>query len=206
VPASGWATAESSGRTQSLDGPVRSSATNASRRPWGDSANRPTGNPGILTPWGRTIDVRYVRASIAARLKKPARPNANAAPSASNFTGNALVKKRASALAQAGSTGVTLQFQGTSPTSARILYYSNLGALPVSWTIAFYAATPNLGAVITEVTVRGISVTTQVISRLSSLAGNSITSMPTGFSVDRVYSCNAPGGDDMMVIEGHRPG
>jgi hypothetical protein len=30
--------------------------------------------------------------------------------------------------------------------------------------------------------------------------------MPTGFSVDRVYSCNTPGGDDMMVIEGHRPG
>jgi hypothetical protein len=30
--------------------------------------------------------------------------------------------------------------------------------------------------------------------------------MPTGFIVDRVYSCNGPGGDDMMVIEGHRPG
>jgi hypothetical protein len=95
--------------------------------------------------------------------------------------------------------------QGTSPTSARIFYYSNFGGLPFSWTIAFYAATPNLGAVITQVTVRGINVTTQVISRLS-LVGNSITSMPTGFIVDRVYSCNGAGGDDMMVIEGHRPG
>jgi hypothetical protein len=56
------------------------------------------------------------------------------------------------------------------------------------------------------VTVRGINVTTQVVSRLSSLGANSITSMPTGFIVDRVYSCNGPGGDDMMVIEGHRPG
>ena len=53
-------------------------------------------------------------------------------------------------------------------------------------------------------TVRGINVTTQVVSRLSSLGTTSISSMPTGFIVDRVYSCNGPGGDDMMVIEGHR--
>jgi hypothetical protein len=112
----------------------------------------------------------------------------------------------ASALAQSGSAGITLQVQGTSPTSARIFYYSNLGGLPLSWTIDFYAATPNLGAVITQVTVRGINVTTQVISRLSSVGVASISSMPTGFIVDRVYSCNAAGNDDMMVIEGHRPG
>ncbi len=110
----------------------------------------------------------------------------------------------ASALAQSGSTGVTLQVQGTSPTSARIYYYSNLGGVPISWTIDFYAATPNLGAVITQVSVRGINVTTQVISKLSSVGGNSITSMPTGFSVDRVYSCSGPGGDDMVILEGHR--
>lgn len=110
----------------------------------------------------------------------------------------------ANALAQSGSTGITLQVQGTSPTSARIFYYSNIGSLPVSWTIDFYAATPNLGAVITQVAVHGINVTTQLISRLSSVGGNSITSMPAGFTVDRVYSCNGPGGDDMMVIEGHR--
>jgi hypothetical protein len=111
----------------------------------------------------------------------------------------------ANALAESGSTGITLQVQGTSPTSARIFYYSNFGGLPLSWTIAFYAATPNLGAVITQVTVRGVNVTTQVVSRLS-LVGNSITSMPTGFIVDRVYSCSGAGGDDIMVIEGHRPG
>jgi energy-converting hydrogenase Eha subunit F len=79
-----------------------------------------------------------------------------------------------------------------------------VGGLPLSWTIAFYAASPNLGAVITQVTVRGISVTTQVISRLTSFGGNSISSIPSGFIVDRVYSCNTATGDDMMVIEGHR--
>ena len=107
------------------------------------------------------------------------------------------------ALTDSGSTGITLQVRGTSPTSARVFYYSNLGGVPLSWTIDFYAATPNLGAVITQVTVQGINVTTQVISRLGSFGG-SISSMPTGFSVDRVYSCNGPGGDGMMVIEGHR--
>jgi hypothetical protein len=110
----------------------------------------------------------------------------------------------AQALANSGSTGITLQVRGTSPTSARVFYYSNLGGLPLSWTIDFYAATPNLGAVITQVTVQGINVTTQLISRLGSFGGSSITSMPTGFSVDRVYSCSGPGGDGLMVIEGHR--
>ena len=110
----------------------------------------------------------------------------------------------AKALADSGSTGITLQVQGTSPTSARIFYFSNLGGMPIQWTIVFYAATPNLGAVITQVSVRGINVTTTVVSKVSSLGGNSITSMPAGFIVDRVYSCNGPGGDGMMVIEGHR--
>ncbi len=110
----------------------------------------------------------------------------------------------ASALAQSGSTGITLQVQGTSPTSARIFYYSDLGGLPVSWTVIFYAATPNLGAVITQVTLRGVNVTTQVVSKLSSVGVNSISSMPADFIVDRVYSCTGPGGDGMMVIEGHR--
>jgi hypothetical protein len=108
------------------------------------------------------------------------------------------------ALANAGTTGVTLQVRGTSPTSARIFYYSNLGGTPISWTIDFYAATPKLGAVITQVTVFGINVTTQVISNLGSLGADSIKSMPTGFTVDRVYSCTDLAGDGMMVIEGHR--
>ena len=110
----------------------------------------------------------------------------------------------ANALAQSGASGVTIQVQGTSPSSAHIVYFSNFGGVEISWTIDFYAATPNLGAVITSVTVRKINVTTQVLSRLSLLGGTSITSIPSDFSVDRVYSCSTAGGDTMMVIEGHR--
>jgi hypothetical protein len=133
----------------------------------------------------------------------------NAACAAGNVDTGTVVRQTlsnsqiANALAESGSTGITLQVRGTSATSARIFYYSNLGGMPISWTVVFYAATPNLGAVITQVTVRGVNVTTQVISRLSSF-GDSISSIPSGFIVDRVYSCSGPGGDGMMVIEGHR--
>lgn len=110
----------------------------------------------------------------------------------------------ATALAESGTSGVTIYVQGTSTTSARIVYYSDLGGMPISWTIDFYAATPNLGAVITQVTVRGVNVTTQIVTNLSSFGGRSISSIPSGFIVDRVYSCAAAGGDNMMVVEGHR--
>jgi hypothetical protein len=110
----------------------------------------------------------------------------------------------ASALASSGTTGVSLTVQGTSPMSARIVYYSNIGGVQISWTIDFYAATPDLGAVITQVTVHGINVTTAVIKNLSSYGGQSISSIPSGFTVDRVYSCASASGDNMMVVEGHR--
>jgi hypothetical protein len=98
--------------------------------------------------------------------------------------------------------GVTLQVQGTSANSARLYYYSDLGGVPISWTVVFYSASPNLGLVLTQVTVRGINLTTQVASRLSSAIGQSL-SVPTDFTVDRVYSCKGAGGG-VMVIEGHR--
>ena len=106
-------------------------------------------------------------------------------------------------LSDAGASGITLQVQGTSPTSARLYYYSKLGGTPISWTIVFYAASPNLGAVITQVTVRGVNVTTQVLKYLGSVGAASISAVPQDFTVDRVYSC-AAGGDDIMVVEGHR--
>lgn len=109
-----------------------------------------------------------------------------------------------SALAESGTSGGTISIQGTSPSSAHVVYYSDLGGISLSWTIDFYAATPNLGAVITQVTVHGINVTTQVITRLSSFGGQSVSSIPSGFVVDRVYSCTGPNGDNMAVIEGHR--
>ncbi len=107
----------------------------------------------------------------------------------------------AQSLSQAGATGITLQVQGTSPNSARIYYNSTLGGISVSWTIDFYAATPNLGVVLTQLTVRGVNITTQIVSRLPQGTGQSGVS--TDFTVDRVYSCNGPGGG-IMVIEGHR--
>ncbi len=100
-------------------------------------------------------------------------------------------------------SGVTLQVQGTSSNSARIVYYSDLGKVPVSWTMLFYAATPDLGFVLTQFTVRGLNVTSGVVSKLSSITGQSVGSIPTDYSVDRVYSCKGPGGG-VMVIEGHR--
>jgi hypothetical protein len=99
-------------------------------------------------------------------------------------------------------SGVTLQVQGTSPASARVSYYSDLGGVPIGWTVIFYAATPNLGVVLTQVTVRGINLTTQVASKLSSVIGQSLN-VPTEFTVDRVYSCKGSGGG-VMVVEGHR--
>ena len=106
------------------------------------------------------------------------------------------------ALSQSGASGVTLKVEGTSPHSARIFYSSDLGGTPITWTIDFFAATPNLGVVLTEVTVRGVSITTQIVSRLPQAAGQAGVSID--FTVDRVYSCNGPKGDGMMVIEGHR--
>jgi FecR-like protein len=98
-------------------------------------------------------------------------------------------------------SGVTLQVQGTSSNSARVSYYSDLGKVPIAWTILFYAATPDVGFVLTQFTVRGVNVTTGVVSKLSSVTG-SAQAVPPGFIVDRVYSCNGPGGGQ-MVVEGH---
>jgi hypothetical protein len=109
----------------------------------------------------------------------------------------------AHAIQQAGASGVTLQVQGTSPTSALISYSSDFGGVPLSWTILFYSASPNLGAIMTQVTLKGISVTTGLVSKLAPVTGVSVSSIPTDFLVDRVYSCNGPDGGT-MVIEGHR--
>jgi len=134
----------------------------------------------------------------------------NAGCAAGNVDSGGVVRETLSnsqistALAESGTSGVTIYVDGTSPTGARIVYYSNLGGMPISWTIDFYAATPNLGAVITQATVQHINVTTQVIRNLSQFGGRSISSIPSGFIVDRVYSCAGPDGDNMMVVEGHR--
>jgi hypothetical protein len=104
-------------------------------------------------------------------------------------------------LSQSGSSGITVQVQGTSPTSARVYYSYSGSGLSFSWTIDFYAATPDLGFVFTQVIVNGVNITTQLVSRLNA-AGAAVTSVPQDYVVDRVYSCNGPDGDT-MIIEGH---
>jgi hypothetical protein len=99
-------------------------------------------------------------------------------------------------------SGITLQVVSTSATSATVSYFSNLGGTSISWTIVFFAAIPNLGFTLTEFSIRGIDVTTQVMSRLTQAAGTSVTSIPTDFTIDRVYSCQGADGN-VMVIEGH---
>ena len=105
-------------------------------------------------------------------------------------------------LSQSGSTGITVQVQGTSSTSARVTYAYSGNGVSFSWTIDFYAATPDLGFVFTQVIVNGINITTQLVSRLNA-AGAAVTSIPQDYVVDRVYSCNGTDGDT-MIIEGHR--
>ena len=104
-------------------------------------------------------------------------------------------------LDQSGSSGITVQVQGTSPNSARVYYSFSGSGVSFSWTIDFYAATPDLGFVFTQVIVNGFNITTQLVSRLSQ-AGAAVTSVPQDYIVDRVYSCNGVDGDT-MIIEGH---
>src|SRR5262245_30699858 len=115
------------------------------------------------------------------------------APEGGTDTGTFVRETLSSSQVQKGleGSGITLQVQGTSATSARLHYHSNFGGTEISWTVVFYAATPNLGAVVTQVTVRGVNVTTQVLKYLGSGAKESISSIPQDFSVDRVYSCQA---------------
>ncbi len=162
------------------------------------------GPPGVYKAVVRAINVPAVGESYSLAFATDATCSPGNVDTGSVVRQTLSNSQIANALAESGSTGVTLQVAGTSATSARIVYYSNLGGVPILWTIDFYAASPYLGAVITQVSLRGINVTTQLVSKLSSVGVNSIASMPTGFIVDRVYSCSGPGGDGMMVIEGHR--
>ena len=56
--------------------------------------------------------------------------------------------------------------------------------------------------VLTQVSVRGINITTRLASSLPAGISQSL-SVPTDYTVDRVYSCKSPTGG-VMIIEGHR--
>jgi len=161
----------------------------------------PNGPPGLYKAVARGTDLPKDGEPFSMTFATDASCTAGNVDSGGGFVRETISNDQlAQALQQAG---VTLQVQGTSSNSARIVYYSDLGGLPISWTILFYAASPNLGFVLTQVSVRGVNVTTGVVSRLSSVTGDSVSSIPTDYTVDRVYSCKGPGGG-MMVIEGHR--
>jgi FecR protein len=173
--------------------------------PNGDSPIRHQhqGTPGIYKATVIAVTVSPAEPWVVAFA---ADPPCVVAPEGGTDTGTFVRQTLSSSQMQKGleGTGVTFQVQGTSATSARLHYYSNVGGTELSWTIVFYAATPNLGAVVTQVTVRGVNVTTQVLNYLGPGAKASISSIPQDFTVDRVYSCKGTGGDTIMVIEGHR--
>ena len=131
----------------------------------------------------------------------------NAACASGNVDNGTVVRQTLSntqlqqSLAESGASGITIQVVGVSSTSATLYYYSNVGGAQVSWTIDFYAATPNLGWVLTQVTFNSWNLTTQIMSRITA-SGAAVQSIPQDYIVDRVYSCSGEGG--MMVIEGHR--
>ena len=162
-----------------------------------------SGPAGKYTATVHAIDVSPAEAFVVA-FAASAPCTAGSSDTGGSFVRETLSNSQiASSLSQSGAEGVSLKVQGTSPTSARIYYYSDLGGTSISWTVVFYAATPNLGAVVTQVTVRGVNVTTQVLNYLGSAGKQSISTIPQDFTVDRVYSCAARG-DTIMVIEGHR--
>jgi len=100
-------------------------------------------------------------------------------------------------------TNISLQVVGTSATGATITFSAKWNGVPITWTAAVTAGTPNLKIVITSFTFNGLDVTTNVASWLSS-HGISLNALSAGFIVDRVYSCAGANGDTIMVVEGHR--
>jgi hypothetical protein len=57
---------------------------------------------------------------------------------------------------------------------------------------------------VTQLTVNGINVTSQVLNYLGPAGAQSISAIPQDVIVDRVYSCAGVNGDNVMVLEGHR--
>jgi hypothetical protein len=91
---------------------------------------------------------------------------------------------------------VSAGVSSTSPSSAVISGSASLQGFSASGTIVVYAAPPNIGIVVTTATINGVGIPPAQAERFSQ---QSLSSIPLGFDVDRVYSC----GNDVVVIEGH---
>ena len=164
----------------------------------------PNGPPGVYRAAVRAINVPPSGEAYSVVFAT------DAACGSSDVDAGSVVRKSLSTaqianyLAQAGIQGVSLQVQRTSPASAVIYFYGSYGPTSLEWTVDFYPATPNLGAIVTQVKLNGFNVTSQVVNWLGSIGPRSISAIPQDFIVDRLYSCEGPSRDNILVIEGHR--
>jgi hypothetical protein len=112
----------------------------------------PSGSPGQYIATVRALNVATPGEPFAVRFAT------STGCAAANVDTGGVVRETfspdqlAQLLSQSGVTGITIQVQGASDSSARIYYHSTIGGSEVTWTIDFYAATPNLGWVLTQVT------------------------------------------------------
>ena len=164
----------------------------------------PNGPPGIYRAVVRALNVPASGEAYSVVFASDARCGGADVDAGSVVRKSLSTAQIANYLAQAGINGVSLQVQRTSPASATIYFYGSYGPARLEWTVDFYPATPNLGAVVTQVKWNGINVTSQVVNWLGSIGPRSISAIPQDFTVDRLYSCEGPSRDNILVIEGHR--
>lgn len=105
------------------------------------------------------------------------------------------------AVSQSGLNNSSIHIQ---PTNGGAIVTGNIrsAGASLSGTVLIYAAPPGLGVTIASASVNGISVTAQLSAAAAQLNNQALSSLHSGFLVDRVYSCKGPQGG-MMVIEGH---
>jgi hypothetical protein len=101
------------------------------------------------------------------------------------------------ALQQGGITDVSASVSAASSAGAVISGHLNTQGFSISGTAVVYAVPPNIAIVVTAATINGVAIPPSQVLRFSQ---QNLSSIPLGFDVDRVYSCN-----DVVVIEGHHP-
>jgi hypothetical protein len=96
-----------------------------------------------------------------------------------------------------GVSDVSANVSAASSAGAVISGHLNMQGFGVSGTAVVYAVPPNIAVVVTAAKINGVAVPPSQALRFSK---QNLSSIPLGFDVDRVYSCN-----DVVVIEGHHP-
>lgn len=107
------------------------------------------------------------------------------------------------ALVQSGGSNVSVNFSGSGSGGAVISGSGNFSGTGVAGSgILYVGSNGTLAGQILNVTVNGINITQQVSEQLSSLTGHNIGQMDPGYTLDRVYTCQAAG-TSFLVLEGH---